>query len=91
MNRGLTILVMCAAVLIPTNSSQSGERIQAESDIVFAMCDRWFRGPSGQKVPIEYDLACLDDRGPRAYRPRGLPGFPFGGDTPRCSAYRLAA
>jgi hypothetical protein len=25
----------------------------AESDILFAMCDQWFRGPNGVKVPIE--------------------------------------
>ena len=25
----------------------------AESDKVFAMCDQWFRGPQGQRVPID--------------------------------------
>jgi hypothetical protein len=25
----------------------------AESDKVFAMCDQWFRGPKGQRVPID--------------------------------------
>ena len=25
----------------------------AESDKIFAMCDRWFRGPNGQRVPID--------------------------------------
>jgi hypothetical protein len=24
-----------------------------ESDIVFAMCDQWFRGPNGERVPID--------------------------------------
>jgi hypothetical protein len=25
----------------------------AERDRVFAMCDQWFRGPTGQRVPID--------------------------------------
>ncbi len=28
----------------------------AESDKVFAMCDQWFVGPKGQRVPI--DASC---------------------------------
>ena len=35
------------------NSQISNFVYIAESDKVFAMCDQWFRGPKGQRVPID--------------------------------------
>jgi hypothetical protein len=35
------------------NSQISNLVYIAESDRVFAMCDQWFRGPGGQRVPID--------------------------------------
>ena len=35
------------------NSQISNFVYAAESDRVFAMCDQWFRGPQGQRVPID--------------------------------------
>jgi hypothetical protein len=35
------------------NSQISNFVYIAESDKVFAMCDQWFRGPQGQRVPID--------------------------------------
>ncbi|HPM84697.1 MAG TPA: hypothetical protein PLF81_28525, partial [Candidatus Anammoximicrobium sp.] len=35
------------------NSQISNFVYIAESDKVFAMCDQWFRGPKGERVPID--------------------------------------
>ncbi len=35
------------------NSQISNFVCVAESDKVFAMCDQWFRGPTGQRAPID--------------------------------------
>jgi len=38
------------------NSQISNFAYVAESDILIAICDQWFRGPEGEKVPIDESL-----------------------------------